>query len=147
MLKKVYVDGFVFLPLHIYKRHLSPPVRKMRPIPNPLKILPSFQTKHFKYLYSNKYTLLNLIFDKYLEPRKKLTRFAWSKPLQKCWTVVIFGHLSWFLWTKTIISIFYFKDYYSRNKVEKIICWQITLGATSLTINPSPSKKRKNHQN
>ena len=86
MLKKVYVDGFVFLPLHIYKRHLSPPVRKMRPIPNPLRILPSFQTKHFKYLYSNKYTLLNLIFGKYLEPRKKLTRFAWSKPLQKCWT-------------------------------------------------------------
>ena len=111
------------------------------------KILSSFQTKCFKCSYLKKYTLLNPFFGKYLEPRKKLTRFAWSKPLQKCWTVVIFGHLSWFLWTKTIISIFYFKDYYSRNKVEKIICWQITLGATSLTINPSPSKKKKNHQN
>ena len=31
-----------------------------------------------------KYTLLNIIFVKYLEPWKELTRFAWSKPLQKC---------------------------------------------------------------
>ena len=93
--------------------------------------------------YSEKYTLMNLIFYKYLEPRKKLTRFAWSKPLQKCWTVVIFGHLSWFLWTKTIISIFYFKDYYSRNKVEKIICWQITLDVTSLTIREKRREEKK----
>ena len=32
MTKKIYVDVFVFLLLHIYKRHLSPPVRKMCPI-------------------------------------------------------------------------------------------------------------------
>ena len=34
MKNKIYVDEFVFLPLHIYKRHLSPPVRKMCPILN-----------------------------------------------------------------------------------------------------------------
>ena len=54
-----------------------------------------FQTKHFKCLYLNKYTLRNLIFGKYLEERKEITRFGWSKkPLQKCWTGVTFGHLS-----------------------------------------------------
>ena len=34
MTKKIHVDRFVFLPLHIYRRHLSPPVRKTCPIPN-----------------------------------------------------------------------------------------------------------------
>ena len=29
---KIYVDVFVFLLLHIYRRHLSPPVRKMCPV-------------------------------------------------------------------------------------------------------------------
>ena len=53
-----------------------------------------FKQKRFRCSYSNKYTLLNLIFGKYLEKRKELTRFAWSKPLQKCWTGAIFGHLS-----------------------------------------------------
>ena len=32
--EKKYVDGFVFLPSHIYRRLISPPVRKMCPIPN-----------------------------------------------------------------------------------------------------------------
>ena len=32
MTKKIYVDVFVFLLLHIYRRHLSLPVRKMCPI-------------------------------------------------------------------------------------------------------------------
>ena len=48
----------------------------------------------------------------------------------KCWTGVTFGYLSWFPWSKTIIS----KDYYIRNhKVlryimlkTKSICWRIT---------------------
>ena len=33
MTKKTYVDVFVFLLFHIYRRHLSPPVRKMCPLP------------------------------------------------------------------------------------------------------------------
>ena len=32
MTKKIYVDVFVFLLLHIYRRHLSPPIRKMYPV-------------------------------------------------------------------------------------------------------------------
>ena len=40
-----------------------------------------------------KCALLNLIFGKYLKPRKQLAKFAWSKPLRKCWTGVIFDHL------------------------------------------------------
>ena len=48
----------------------------------------------YKCLYSKKYTFLNLSLGKYLELRKELTRFAWSKPLGKCWTGVTFGHLS-----------------------------------------------------
>ena len=34
------------------------------------------------------------VFGKYLDPRKELTRFAWSKPLQKCWTGINFGNSS-----------------------------------------------------
>ena len=58
--------------------------------------------------------------------------------LQKWWTGVIFGHLSWFSWTKTIIYFFFI----SKNK---IICWRITLAATILTTNSHPSTKRKIH--
>ena len=32
--EKKYVDRFIFLPLHIYKKHMSPPDWKMCPIPN-----------------------------------------------------------------------------------------------------------------
>ena len=38
MPKKIYIDGFVFLPLHIYRRHLSLLVRKMCRIPKHLLI-------------------------------------------------------------------------------------------------------------
>ena len=68
-------DGFVFLPLHIYRRYLSPPVRKMCPISNlPLigKNIIIFSNKTFESLIWKKYTLINLIFVKYLEPRKEL---------------------------------------------------------------------------
>ena len=34
------------------------------------------------------------MFDKYLEPRKELTKFELSKPLLKWWTAVTFGHYS-----------------------------------------------------
>ena len=34
------------------------------------------------------------MFGKYSESRKEFTRFEWSKPLQKLWTAVKFGHLS-----------------------------------------------------
>ena len=34
MKKKIYVDGFVFLLLHIYRRHLSLPVGKICPVFN-----------------------------------------------------------------------------------------------------------------
>ena len=55
MPKKIYVDGFVFLSLHIYRMHLSPPVRKMCLVPNlPLigENVIIFQTKHFQCSYS-----------------------------------------------------------------------------------------------
>ena len=74
-----------------------PPVRKMCPIPNPPltgEHIIIFSNKTFYVPIFRKYTLLNLIlsnFGKYLEPRKECTRFAWSKPVQKCWTGVIFG--------------------------------------------------------
>ena len=50
--------------------------------------------------------VLDHIFGKYLEDRKKYTKL-WSiatKRLQKCKTGVKFGHLSQFLWTKPIRS-------------------------------------------
>lgn len=31
---KIYVDGFIYPPFHIYRRHLSQPVRKMCLLPN-----------------------------------------------------------------------------------------------------------------
>ena len=71
------------MPSHIYRRHLSPPVRKMCPIPN----LPLIGENIMIFL-------LNLIFGKNLNHGKKLTIFAWSKPLQKCSAGETFGHLS-----------------------------------------------------
>ena len=57
--KKIYVDGFVFLPSHIYRRNLYfPSVRKMCPIPN-LPII----GENILIIFNNskKYTLLNII--------------------------------------------------------------------------------------
>ena len=88
----------VFLPLHIYRRHPSLPVWKMWPISN-LQLIGKniiiFLKQNFSsgHIRKNTHQALNLIFGKYLEPRKELARFARSKPLQKCWTGVTFGHL------------------------------------------------------
>ena len=59
MTKKIYVDGFFFLPSHIYRRNLYfQSVRKMCPIPN----LPIIGENIFIFLNnSKKYTLLNII--------------------------------------------------------------------------------------
>ena len=99
---KKYMLTDSFLPLHICKKHLSPSVGKLCHISNlPLigENFLSFQTKRFQWSYSKKYISLNLMFRKYLEPWKELTGFAWSKPLQRCWNGVTFGHLSCFLLT------------------------------------------------
>ena len=64
MTKKTYVDGFVFVLLNIYRRHPSPPVRKMCSIPN----LPLIGEKYY-HLFKEKisvvifeiYTVMNLI--------------------------------------------------------------------------------------
>ena len=54
------VDGFVFLPFHIYRRHLSPRVRKMCPIPKLVRIGEniSFHTKRLNRSYKKKYKFL-----------------------------------------------------------------------------------------
>ena len=64
MKKKIYVDGSVFLPFHIYRGLLSPPVRKICQIPNvPLigENIISFRSKRFKSPYSKKYTFTEYI--------------------------------------------------------------------------------------
>ena len=70
------------------------------------KLLSSFQTKCFKCSHK-KIHVTESNWGKYLEPRKEITRFAWSKPLQKSSTSVTFDHSRWFSWTKTIISFFF----------------------------------------
>ena len=66
MTKKTYVDGFVFVLLHIYRRHPSPPVRKMCSIPNlPLIgeniIIFSKKTPTISVVIFEIYTVMNLI--------------------------------------------------------------------------------------
>ena len=83
MTKKNYVDGFVFLPLHIYRRHLSPPVRKMCPILNlPLigETIIIFSNKTFKCSYSKTYTLLNLNLVNIWNDGKNLQGFRGQNP-------------------------------------------------------------------
>ena len=85
MTKKINFDIFVFLLLHIYRRHISP-VRKMCPIPDvPLmgRNIIIFSSKRIPVVIFEKIhiTESSIIFGKYLEPRKELTRFEWSKPL------------------------------------------------------------------
>ena len=69
MMKKIYVDGFVFLPLHIYRRYLSPPVLKTCPIPNlPLigENIIIFSIKSFEMLiFKNIHITESNIFGKY----------------------------------------------------------------------------------
>ena len=62
-----------FLPLDIYKRHLSLPVRKKCPIHN----LPPFTDDYI--LFSHKRVKFSYGTCIYLDPHKELTRFAWSK--------------------------------------------------------------------
>ena len=79
------------MPLHIYKRHLLRPVQKICPIPNlPLigQNISIFSNKTFLVLILEKIHITESNFGKYLEPQKELTRFAGSKPLQKCRTGV-----------------------------------------------------------
>ena len=76
MTKKIYVDGFgVFCHCMCtegtyqgqFGKHARFPIFHLL-----AKIVSSFQTKCLKCSYSKKYTLLNLIFGKYLEPWKEL---------------------------------------------------------------------------
>lgn len=54
-----------------------------------------YSNRTFKVLlFEKKYTLLNLfssVFGKF--NGHKLQDFAWSRPLQKCWTGLPFGHV------------------------------------------------------
>ena len=56
MMKKLYVDIFILLLLHIYRRHLLLPIWKMCPISDVLlmgkDIIILFQIKRFKSSYS-----------------------------------------------------------------------------------------------
>ena len=79
MTKKIGVDRFVFLPLHIYRGcqgafFLELPLRKMCPIPNLLLLgenIIIFSNKTFYLLILEK-NLLCLMFGKNLELRKNL---------------------------------------------------------------------------
>ena len=102
--RKTRVDGFVFLLLYIYGRpyHRQLGKHAQFPILRLFAKISSFQIKRFKFSCSNKYILLNLhetIFGKYLLKRKRFTRFAWLKPLQK--------HLAIFI---DLLSLTFFKD-------------------------------------
>ena len=46
IMKKKYFDGFVFLPLHIYRRHPTPPIWKLCLIPN-LPLIQSLKCSTF----------------------------------------------------------------------------------------------------
>ena len=70
MTKKLYVDVFVFLLLHIYRRNLSPPVRKMCPIldvplmdENIIFFLSNktFQVLIFKNIHKTKSYIINFL--------------------------------------------------------------------------------------
>ena len=59
------------------------------------KILLYIQIKHLKYSYlrnTHYLILFNHIFSENLIRGKKITGFAWSKPLQICLTGVVFDH-------------------------------------------------------
>ena len=80
---EIYVDGFVFIPSHIYRRHLSPPVRKMYPIPSlPLigENIIILSNKTFDVLICVRIHVHITEFNFWLKfkPQKKLIRFAWS---------------------------------------------------------------------
>ena len=89
MTKKIHVDGYVLLPLHICRRHLSPPVSEN--VPNSQSSAYRQKCYHlFKENVLKKYTFLNLIFGKYLEPWKDLTRCGWSKKALKMLDYIFF---------------------------------------------------------
>ena len=117
--KNIYsFDWFVFMPSHIYKRHISPPVRKMCPIPNiPLigENIIIFSNNTLQVLIFEKYTLLNLIDDENLNHGKNLPDWCDQNHCKNIGET--FGHLLWFPWTKTVISFFYFKDYFLRKNM------------------------------
>ena len=115
MTKEIYIDGFVFLPLHIYKKHLLPPMPNLLLTGENIII---FSSKTFYVLiFKKNTTLLNIFFGQNVEHRKELTRLA------------LLNYCKMFVWcniwpfimilisrTKTIISFFYFKDYYLETK-------------------------------
>ena len=115
---------FVFLLLYIYRRHLFQ-FGKMWMFPNlhiyigKNIIIYSNKTFLLKCSHSKKpklfyLTLFNQIFGKYLEQRKEITRFAWSKSLLKYKTLTIYqifyGH------ELPSLSYFNFATYYSDMK-------------------------------
>ena len=58
-----------------------------------------------------------ITFGNHMEPQKEIAKICVVKTTAKYLTVTILGHLITILWTKVIISCFYFKDYYIRNKI------------------------------
>ena len=90
---KIFVDVFVFLLLHMYRRHQSPSVREMCPIPDvPLmgeNIIIFFFKQNVlsvQFIFENihiteSYIIIFLV--KNLEPLKEFAKFEWAKPLQK----------------------------------------------------------------
>ena len=68
----------------------------------------------FTFSYSKKYTLLNLIFGKYLEPQKELTRFAWSKPCKNVGLVYPLAIFHDFHGLKLSYLFFYFQRLLSK---------------------------------
>ena len=112
--------------MYLFKRHLLPLVRK-----SPLHLHVSLSlvtlvesvnqsvlSVHIRK-NTNHLIIFIQIFGNFFEPMKKITRFAFSKSLQKywTWTDAIFGHLFTIFWDlKTSYLLFYFKDYYTRKR-------------------------------
>ena len=118
--RKICLNAFDFLLSYLFKRHLLPLVRKS-PLHLSLSLVPLVESVNQSVLsiHIRKNTHPFIIFGNFFEPLKNITRFAFSKSLQKywTWTDVIFGHLFTIFWDiKTSYLSFYFKDYYTRKR-------------------------------
>ena len=97
--KTIYVDGFVFSAncTSTNAIFITRQFGKCAVSQSSAKIISSIQSKRFTCSYSKKilytyFILFHQIFDKYLKPRKEITRFVWSKQQQKSWTDVTIDH-------------------------------------------------------
>ena len=125
MTKKIYVEVFVSLLLHIsedtYHRQFVKFAR-LSMFRSWTKIWlclsnKTFQVLIFQNIQITKSYIIEFLVNIWNHGKNLQDLSSQHIPLLKWWTAVTFGHLSWFSWTKTTISFFYFKDYYTWNKI------------------------------